>query len=167
MKFIPTLGLASMVILATGCASVVNETTQPVRIDTYSASGEEVKDMDCKTENDYGVQSVKTPGTVQVHRSNKDLIITCSKADTKDATGNAVSRANAGLAGNIIIGGGIGAVIDHARGTAYTYPKWIRLVVDKFTAFDRRADNDGTPNLGNVVDAAVAVAPGAAASAAK
>jgi hypothetical protein len=34
--------------------------------------------------------------------------------------GRAISRANAGMAGNIIFGGGIGAIIDHNKGTAYS-----------------------------------------------
>ena len=50
--------------------------------------------------------------------------------------------------GNIILGGGIGAIIDHNKGTAYTYPQWIRLVVGKALGFDRNKDKDASPNLG-------------------
>jgi hypothetical protein len=116
------------------------------------------------------------PGSVQIHRSNKDLHFVCTKAETKDAKGTVISRANGGLAGNILIGGGIGALIDHTKGTAYTYPEWVRLVVDKLMTFDRRADKDGAPNLGQEVVAAtsatvastpVVAAPAATASAAK
>ena len=148
--------------MTTGCASVMNDSSQVIRVETYTAAGEEVKDMDCKAENDYGVQNVKTPGSVQMHRSNKDLHFVCTKAEIKDAKGTSISRANAGLAGNILIGGGIGALIDHTKGTAYTYPQWVRLVVDKLMTFDRRADKDGAPNLGQEV--VTAVAPAAAAS---
>jgi hypothetical protein len=147
-----TPSLVAMTVLASGCASIVNDTTHPMRLETYLANGEEVKDMDCKTENDYGALTVKTPGTLQVRRSSKDLQITCTKASTKDAKGTAISRANAGLAGNIIIGGGIGALIDHTKGTAYTYPQWVRLVVEQLLTFDRRDDKEGAPNMGKPTD---------------
>jgi hypothetical protein len=136
------------VLLVTGCASVVNDTTHPMRYETFDQTGAEVKDMECKVANDYGTQTVKTPGTLQIRRSSKDLQIICTKTDVADAKGTAVSRANAGLAGNLIFGGGIGAIIDHNKGTAYTYPQWVRLVVDKLLTFDRSDDKDGAPNLG-------------------
>lgn len=135
-------------IAATGCASIVNDSTNPMRIETLNAAGTEVKDVECKLENDYGNQTVKTPVTVNVRRSSKDLQITCTKAGEPDGRGVAISRANAGLAGNIIFGGGIGAIIDHNKGTAYTYPQWIQVVLGKLLTFDRRADQDGQPNKG-------------------
>jgi hypothetical protein len=107
--------------------------------------------------NGYGQQMVKTPATVNVRRSSKHLQITCVKAGDADGRGVAISRANAGMAGNIIFGGGIGAIIDHNKGTAYTYPQWIQVVMGKFLSFDRRADQDGQPNRGVEVAAPVAV----------
>lgn len=141
--------LLSATILASGCASITNDSTHPMRFETFDSAGKEVKDMECKAENDYGAQTVKTPGTIQIRRSSKDLQIVCTKPATADAKGTAVSRANAGLAGNIIFGGGIGAIIDHNKGTAYTYPQWVRLVVDKLLTFDRKDDKDGAPNVGS------------------
>jgi hypothetical protein len=135
-------------VAMTGCASIVNDSTNPVRFETYSASGVEIKDAECKLENDYGQQIVKTPATVNVRRSSKDLQVTCVKAGEADGRGVAISRANAGMAGNIIFGGGIGAIIDHNKGTAYTYPMWMRVVMGKLLTFDRRADVEGQPNRG-------------------
>jgi hypothetical protein len=148
MNKIIAAATVALAVLATGCASITNESSTPLRFETYTQAGAEVKGMDCKVENDYGAQTVKTPGSLLVHRSSKDLQITCTKAGEPDAKGSAISRANAGLAGNIIFGGGIGALIDHNKGTAYTYPQWMRLVVDKLLTFDRRQDKDGAPNLG-------------------
>jgi hypothetical protein len=137
--------------LLTGCASIVNDSTNPIRFETFAQNGEEVKEMNCKVENDYGAQTVKTPGTLQVHRSSKDLQIVCTKSGETDAKGVAVSRANGGMFGNIILGGGIGAIIDHNKGTAYTYPQWIRLVAGKLLGYDRKEDRDAAPNLGTPV----------------
>ena len=141
--------LASAITMScVGCASIVNETTQPVKLETADAGGKLINGAACKLTNDYGVVTTSSGNTAQVHRSNKDLEITCTSTENPDATARAISRANAGLAGNILIGGGIGAVVDHARGTAYTYPTWVRLVFGKSLVFDRRAEKDGSPVVG-------------------
>ena len=140
----------------TGCASITNDTSAPVRFETISAAGVEIKDVDCMLENDYGQQSVKTPATVNVRRSSKDLQVTCVKAGQIDGRGVAISRANGGMAGNILFGGGIGAIIDHNKGTAYTYPQWVQVVMGKLLTFDRRADKEGQPNRGVEMPAPVA-----------
>ena len=138
-------------VAMTGCASITNDTTTPVRFETYNAAGVEIKDVDCTLENDYGQQVIKTPVTANVRRSSKDLQMTCVKAGEADGRGVAISRANAGMAGNILFGGGIGAIIDHNKGTAYTYPQWVQVVMGKLTTFDRKADVEGKPNVGVVV----------------
>ncbi|SFU84052.1 hypothetical protein SAMN05216350_10692 [Polaromonas sp. YR568] len=148
----------------TGCASITNDTTTPVRFETYNAAGVEVKDVDCTLENDYGQQVIKTPVTANVRRSSKDLQMTCVKAGEADGRGVAISRANAGMAGNILFGGGIGAIIDHNKGTAYTYPQWVQVVMGKLTTFDRKADVEGKPNVGVVVPATAPVAATPAAT---
>jgi hypothetical protein len=83
-----------------------------------------------------------------VRRSSKDLDIVCKDPAQADAVGRAISRANAGLAGNILIGGGIGALIDHSKGTAYTYPTWVQLTFGKTLVFDRREEEEGQPVTG-------------------
>ncbi|MCU7371818.1 hypothetical protein PEC18_13370 [Paucibacter sp. O1-1] len=132
----------------TGCASIVNDSTQPMRIETKSSSGQAVAGAECKISNDYGSITAKSGDTAQVRRSSKDLDITCKHPDNPEAVARAISRANAGLAGNILFGGGIGAIIDHNKGTAYTYPTWVQLVFGKSLVFDRSAEKDGQPVLG-------------------
>lgn len=146
-----TVRLYSIVLACaamTGCASIVNDTSAPIRLETVSATGVEIKDAECRLENDYGQQTIKTPATVNIRRSSKDLHVTCAKAGELDGRGVAISRANAGLAGNLIFGGGIGMIIDHNKGTAYTYPQWMQVVMGKLLTFDRRADKEGQPNAG-------------------
>lgn len=154
-----SIRLCSMIFACTavtGCASIMNDTTTPVRFETFSAAGVEIKDAECKLENDYGQQNIKTPATVNVRRSSKDLQITCVKPEIADGRGVAISRANGGMAGNILFGGGIGAIIDHNKGTAYTYPQWVQVVMGKLLTFDRRADVEGQPNRGSQVITPVA-----------
>lgn len=139
------LVVVAAVMLSTGCASIVNDGNQGIKIDTKNAAGDLVSGATCTFTNDYGTVTAKSGTTASVHRSSKDLDIVCQQPDQKDGTARAISRANAGLAGNIIFGGGIGAIIDHNKGTAYTYPTWIQLVFGQTLVFDRRAENDGMP----------------------
>lgn len=129
----------------TGCASIVNDSNQPMRIETLNAAGVTVSGAACSITNDYGTTSTKSGETTQVRRSGKDLDIVCKHPENPEAVARAISRANAGMAGNILIGGGIGAIIDHNKGTAYTYPTWVQLVFGKSLVFDRSAEKDGQP----------------------
>lgn len=133
---------------ASGCATIVNDGASPIRVETVNAKNEEVKGAECKIDNGTGVYTVTTPGSVIVKRASADAAITCIKQGERDGKGTAISRANAGMFGNIILGGGIGAIIDHSKGTAYTYPQWIRVVMGKQLVFDRSEDKDGQPNVG-------------------
>ncbi len=72
------------------------------------------------------------------------------EADSRDdlAEGTAVSRPGAGMFGNILFGGGIGAIIDHNTGKAYNYPEWMQLVFGRVLIFDRNKHEDGVPMKG-------------------
>lgn len=149
MKVSVRLIAAAVALMAfSGCATIVNEGAVPVRLDTVNAKGEEVKGAECKLDNGTGIYTVVTPGQATVKRASADAVIICTKEGEPDGRGNAVSRANAGMFGNIILGGGIGAIIDHSKGTAYTYPQWMRIVMGKQLIFDRSEDKDGQPNIG-------------------
>lgn len=143
----PFLALAAA-LSCVGCASVVNETTHPIKIETKSEQGTFVAGAECKLTNDYGTTTVKSGDTGQVRRSSKDLDIVCKDPGNPDAQARAISRANGGMFGNIILGGGIGAIIDHNKGTAYTYPTWVQLVFGKTLVFDRSNEREGQPTLG-------------------
>jgi len=141
-----TIVLAALA--ATGCASIVNDTTHPMKIETKTSAGTQVSGAECKVTNDYGTTSLKSGDTAQVRRSSKDLDIVCRHPQNPDATARAISRANGGMFGNIVLGGGIGAIIDHNKGTAYTYPTWVQLVFGDTLVFDRRDEKEGQPTPG-------------------
>ncbi len=139
---------ALALLLCTGCASVMNESTHPIRVETRKANGDFVAGAECRLSNDYGQVSMKSGDTAQIRRSSQDLDITCTHPGDKDAKARAISRANSGMWGNIIFGGGIGAIIDHNKGTAYTYPTWVQLVFGRTMVFDRTAEQSGQPTPG-------------------
>lgn len=142
------ISAAAIAILVTGCASITNDSAHPIKIETKTSGGDVVVGADCKLTNDYGTTSMKSGDTAQVRRSSKDLDIVCVHPANPNANARAISRANAGMWGNIIIGGGIGAIIDHNKGTAYTYPTWMQLVYGKTMMFDRSAEKEGLPAVG-------------------
>ncbi|WP_338845100.1 hypothetical protein V8J88_15520 [Massilia sp. W12] len=121
----------------------MNDTNQAMKLETKTKDGQLVAGADCTITNDYGNNSVKSGATISVRRSSKDLDISCKHPQNPDATARAISRANAGLAGNILIGGGIGAIIDHNKGTAYTYPTWVQLIFGETLVFDRKEEKEG------------------------
>lgn len=135
-------------LFLTGCASVMNETLHPMKLETKTESGESIGGADCSLTNEYGTITVKSGTTTQVRRSGTDMDVVCKHTDNPDALARVISRANAGLYGNIIIGGGIGAFIDHSRGTAYTYPSWIQLIFGRKLVLDRASENEGQPLTG-------------------
>jgi hypothetical protein len=142
------ISAAAIAFTFTGCASITNDSAHPIKIETKTSVGDVVVGADCKLTNDYGSISMKSGETAQIRRSSKDLDIVCKHPTNPDATARAISRANAGMWGNVIIGGGIGAIIDHNKGTAYTYPTWMQLVFGKTLVFDRSAEKDGAPAVG-------------------
>ena len=139
---------AAILLAATGCASIVNDDTQPMKLETKTAAGETIAGAECRLQNNEGTISARSGETTRVRRSSEDMEISCTHPGNPEAIGRAISRANAGMAGNIIFGGLIGAAIDYSKGTAYTYPTWIQLVFGKTLVFDRSAEKEGFPVVG-------------------
>ena len=114
-----TLGFS----LLTSCASVVNGTHQTVSVLTPP-----VQDAQCVLENNKGKWYLNhTPGSVVVHRSFKDLMVSCKKQGYGKATAAFKSKTKPAAFGNILLGGAIGAGVDMANGAAYEYPLEIKV----------------------------------------
>lgn len=118
------IGAASL----TGCASIVNGTSQVVSVETMHASGK-IEGANCKLENDKGVYYVTTPGTVTVHRAYGDMSVKCEKAGVPAGLATIKSSTKGMVAGNIIFGGFIGAGVDAASGAAYDYPVLFQIMM--------------------------------------
>ncbi|OAG69529.1 hypothetical protein [Xanthomonas floridensis] len=103
---------------------------------------------------------MKSGQTAQVRRSARDLDVTCVLPGQRDAAGRSISRANMGIWGNILIGGAIGAIVDHTKGTGYTYPSWIQLVFGQTLSFDRHREERGQPLQGETAPGGVVAASG-------
>lgn len=150
--------IVATVVALSGCASVMNDSTHPMKVETLTSDGKATNGAECKLSNDYGSIAVKSGDTAQVRRSSKDMDITCTSIGQSDAKGRVISRVNGGMFGNIILGGGIGAIIDHNKGTAYTYPTWIQLIFGQTRIFDRTDEKDGMPLTGRQPETAIPTA---------
>jgi len=144
---LPIVTILFGVLTLSGCASVTTSALQPVSVKTKTAAGADVAQAKCTLKNEKGSWSVVTPNTVSVHRAAGNLAVNCKKSGMADGNARAVSRAGAGLYGNIIIGGGIGALIDHGTGKGYNYPDNIKVIMGDTVTVDRR-----DPGVNNATD---------------
>jgi len=143
---LPFIVIASA--LSTGCATITKDANQAVQIETYSKSNQLISGAKCTAKNERGEWSTTSTGTVNVHRSGQNLVVVCDKAGEETGHGTVISRANGGMFGNILLGGGIGAIIDHNKGTAYSYPDWIRVIFGENLVFDRKENKDNEVMIG-------------------
>ena len=118
---------------ASGCASITGTTNQSVSVQTREQNGVEVTGASCELTNNKGKWFVTTPGSVMIHRSNDDMQVLCSKTGYDPGRAAVVSETKGSMVGNILLGGGIGAIVDHNNGSAYEYPNFIQILMGAFT----------------------------------
>ncbi|WP_348693447.1 hypothetical protein [Duganella fentianensis] len=116
------LALAGVLVM-TGCASVSGEKMQPVAVTTVFEN-KEIAGLGCTLTNDTGSWFLTSPASVTVHKSTGDLAIDCKK-DSFVGNATAVSKSNGAVWGNILIGGGIGYIVDRNTGAGFDYPATI------------------------------------------
>lgn len=112
-----------------GCASITGTTGQSISVETLMKNGKSVTGASCELTNSKGKWFVNTPGTVAIRRSNDDMSILCKKDDLDPGLATVVSDTKGMMWGNIIAGGGIGALVDHNTGAAYEYPALIQIMM--------------------------------------
>ncbi|MGJ7566044.1 hypothetical protein ACSFBM_19495 [Variovorax sp. GB1R11] len=140
-RFLGLGAFACLLSLLTGCASVTHGTTQVVKIETLTMSGELVDGAKCTVANDKSEAVMRSGQSVPVRRSGGNLSIECTHPGQPPASGQATSRVNGGMVGNILIGGLVGAAIDSGTGAGFNYPSWMQLVFGEVRTFDRSSQN--------------------------
>jgi len=130
------------VLFSSGCATITSSEMQSVALTTKTSKGEIVEKANCSLKNDRGSWEAQSPGVVSVRRSAEDLTVECNKEGHPHGILRAISRAAGGMFGNIIFGGGIGAIIDHSKGTGYNYPDNLPVKMGEAVTVDR---NDSAP----------------------
>jgi hypothetical protein len=74
-----------------------------------------------------------------IQKSASDLTVVCTKKGHESGTTKVTSSVNGGMFGNIIFGGGVGAIIDHSKGTAYNYPETVPIEMGKTLNLGKKA----------------------------
>jgi hypothetical protein len=122
--------LAVIVLLSAlsgGCASITGTTIQSISVQTVDPAGKEITAAACELNNNKGKWFVTSPGSTVITRSNDNLLVLCQKENSEPGRASVVSAIKGSMFGNIILGGGIGAIIDHNNGAAYEYPTFFQV----------------------------------------
>ena len=116
------------ILALSGCASITGTTGQSVSIETRSKD-KQVSGAACELTNSRGKWYITSPGSTQIRRSNEDLLVMCTKDGMEAGRASVVSDTKGSMFGNILFGGGIGAIVDHSNGSAYEYPNLIQIMM--------------------------------------
>lgn len=139
-------GIFAIAVMATvstvGCSTITQSESQSLAL-TATYQGKPV-DPTCQLKNDKGSWDSKAPGNVTVRKSGEDLEVTCKKEGMPDGLLKAISRAAGSMFGNIIFGGGIGAIIDHNKGTGYDYPDILPVRMGEAVVVDKKPTEQQT-----------------------
>ncbi len=126
-------------LLLTQCATLTSGTSQSVLVDILNAQG-----ATCRGTDNKGRQYVwhETPASTTVHKGDGPMTLVCQKEGFKKATMQFDEEVTNATFGNILLGGGIGLVVDIASGAAQEYPSRIQLVMEPVESAEEAVKND-------------------------
>jgi hypothetical protein len=120
--------VAAMLVCAvsSGCASITIGQNQSLSVESRD-KGILISGAACRLQNNKGTWFVTTPGSVTVHRSYRDMEVSCTHEKHEPGSVVVKSSTKAMAFGNILIGGLIGVAVDVGTGSAYDYPTLISV----------------------------------------
>ncbi len=118
--------LASCAILA-GCSTITQGTTQAVAVTTPGAEGASC-DLFSPA---FGTQTIVTPATVTLEKSQHDVQVRCKKRCFNDGAGVIPSTFEEMAAGNIIFGGVVGLAVDASSGAMNKYAPNVQVTMTR------------------------------------
>lgn len=100
-----------------GCSSIIEGTSQTISIDSSPTGAR------CEFEREGQIVGVvdPTPGSIFLKKTKNNINLTCEKAGYEEARAFIKSEVEGATFGNIILGGGIGWIIDSASGADNKY----------------------------------------------
>jgi hypothetical protein len=124
-------------VVSAGCSSITGSTMQNFSLQALDKDAREVKGAACEMSNSKGKWFVSSPGSTTISRSNDNLNVVCQKDGMEPGRAAVVSATKGSMFGNIIFGGGIGAIIDHSNGSAYEYPNFVQVMMGLFKTIEQ------------------------------
>ena len=119
------LALLAMVGVLSGCATLLDEDTQEISVSLQCK--ERLVRAQCVAEISKGRWSFRAPGMVQVNNDIGDLNISCKVQYMPQFTVSVSAMPTWNMAGNILMGGIIGAAYDLHNNTGLKYPETVSI----------------------------------------
>lgn len=112
-------------LLLSGCASFLHGDVQQIQVTVLCK--EQPVPAACVAQNAKGTWHFQAPGVFQVRKDLTHLQLTCKSPFYSEITAAVPSRLNLSLAGNLLIGGLVGAGVDVYRGAGFAYHPDVRI----------------------------------------
>jgi hypothetical protein len=119
------LALLALVGVLSGCATLLDEDTQEISVSLQCK--ERLVRAQCVAENSKGLWMFRAPGVVQVNNDNGDLNISCKVQYMPQFTVSVSAMPTWNMAGNILMGGIVGAAYDLHNNTGLKYPNTVNI----------------------------------------
>jgi hypothetical protein len=118
-------GAVALCVVLAGCSTITRGTSQAVSITTPGAEGARCELFSPAL----GSQTVVTPATVTLEKSQHNVQVTCKKPCFHDGTGVITSSVEEMTAGNVIFGGVVGLGVDAASGAMNKYAPNVQVAM--------------------------------------
>lgn len=119
------IGLLFSVLIFPSCSTVTTGTTQSVALSTPG-----VEAAECElTSPEIGTVNVVTPAEVKLSKSQHSVRVTCRKECYAEGTGLINSTFEEMTAGNILVGGVVGVVVDASSGAMNKYDPNVQIAM--------------------------------------
>jgi hypothetical protein len=119
------LTLIALLGILSGCATLLDEDTQEISVSLQC--NERMVRAQCIAENSKGRWSFRAPGLVQVNNDFGDLNVSCKVQHLPLFTVSVPALPTWNLAGNLLLGGLIGAAYDIHNNTGLKYPETVNI----------------------------------------
>jgi hypothetical protein len=123
MTIFRALSLVALVVMCTGCSSILAGTSQTITINTNPPGAR------CELTREGRIIGTveNTPGAVTLKKTKHDIDVVCKKEGFTDTKEFAESGTEGATFGNILLGGAIGWAIDSAAGADNKYPEVVTV----------------------------------------
>ena len=116
------LTIAASIVIS-GCSSIVNEKTAGINIDAPGCP----TGTECTLKNKKGEYQASVPSHVTIPKSDDALHIECRTPDGRVYVNAMESKMGAMIWGNVIFGGGVGAIVDAHTDAHRIYPHTVKV----------------------------------------
>ncbi len=142
-------GAAASLAALSGCASIVSDNETDVYVATEPEAAR------CELHGDDFSRVINTSGSLIIPSDAAPVTIACNAEGYRTTTGELDTSADGWMAGNIIfgiLGGGIGLIVDAARGAGMMYPPNITIVLEPESFASLAARDEWYDNRRRILD---------------